>query len=122
MPKCDFNKVANQLYRNHFRTPFPKNTFRWLLLRIAPADQTSILETQFDIDPYDQNNNIEMNGPCNQPTNVILLKINKAILKMISSIYFNSKISNYGPYIKLLHLGPAKLELQFWDKILKYSM
>ena len=45
MPKCDFNKVALQLYWNHssarvfsckfaayFETPFPKNTFRWLLL------------------------------------------------------------------------------------------
>ena len=45
MPKCDFNKVAKQLYLNHtsawvfsvnllhiFRTPFLKNTFGWLLL------------------------------------------------------------------------------------------
>ena len=78
MPKCDFNKVANQLYRNHFRTPFPKNTFRRLLLRIA-ADQASILETQFDIGTYDQNYNIKMNGLCSQSTNFILLKINKAI-------------------------------------------
>ena len=29
MPKCDFNKVA------YFRTPFPKNTSRWLLLPIV---------------------------------------------------------------------------------------
>ena len=45
MPKCDFSKVALQLYRNHtlawafscefaacFRTPFLRNTSRWLLL------------------------------------------------------------------------------------------
>ena len=45
MPKCDFNKVARQLYWNHnlawcspvnllntFRTPFLKNTSEWLLL------------------------------------------------------------------------------------------
>ena len=47
MPKCDFNKVAKQLYSNHiqngcspvnllhiFRTPFPRNTSEWLLLNI----------------------------------------------------------------------------------------
>ena len=46
MPKYDFNKVALQLYSNHtsawlfsckfaahiFRTSFPRNTSRWLLL------------------------------------------------------------------------------------------
>ena len=45
MPKCDFNKVALQLYRNRiaagcspinllhvFRAPFPKNTSERLLL------------------------------------------------------------------------------------------
>ena len=52
MPKCDFNKVAKQLYRNHtsawvspvnllhiFRTPLPKNTSGWLLL--TNKDKTS---------------------------------------------------------------------------------
>ena len=40
IPKCDFNKVAKQLRHgcsavnllHIFRTPFPKNTFEWLLL------------------------------------------------------------------------------------------
>ena len=48
MPKCDFNKVALQVYWNHtsdgyspvnllpiFRTPFTKNTSGWLLLSIG---------------------------------------------------------------------------------------
>ena len=48
MPKCDFNKVASQLFkiaRRHgcspvnllhiFRTPFPRNTSGWLLLTVA---------------------------------------------------------------------------------------
>ena len=48
MPKCDFNKVASQLYWNHvsawavsckfaayFQNTFSQNTFRWLLLPIT---------------------------------------------------------------------------------------
>ena len=40
MPKCDFNKVRLQHgcspvnLLHIFRTPFPKNTFGWLLLTI----------------------------------------------------------------------------------------
>ena len=69
---------------------------------IASADKTSIFETQFDIGPYDQIYYIKINGPDDRPTIFILLQINKAILKIIPSIYFNRK---------LLPLGPAKLEL-----------
>ena len=54
MPKCDFKKVALQLYWNrtlawvisykfaaYFRTPFPKNTFGGLLLRRVFTTQYS---------------------------------------------------------------------------------
>ena len=40
MPKCDLNKVAKQHgcspvnLQHTFRTPFLKNTFRWLLLKV----------------------------------------------------------------------------------------
>ena len=52
IPKLDFHKVALQLYWNHtslwdgctpvkvlhiFRTPYPKSTYEWLLLRDAPT-------------------------------------------------------------------------------------
>ena len=60
---------------------------------------------------------MKINGPCHEPRDFILLRINKSILKMISSIYFNNKISNYRPYIKLLHIGPLKLEHKIWNKI-----
>ena len=56
MPNRDFNQVAKQLYWNHtlawvtgwspvnllhiFRTPFPKNTFRRLLMMIANLRHT----------------------------------------------------------------------------------
>lgn len=73
-------------------------------LCIASANPNSILETQFNIGLCDQNCNITINGPCNQPRNFDLLKI-------ISSIYFNGKTYNYGPYIKLLHTGTTKLNL-----------
>ena len=54
MPKCDFNKVAKQLYWNHtshecspinllyiFRTPFAKNTYGYLLLNLSAWRRSS---------------------------------------------------------------------------------
>ena len=51
MPKCDFNKFAKQLYRNHtsawvfsckfaayFQKPFSRNTSWWLLLKLHAND------------------------------------------------------------------------------------
>ena len=74
---------------------------------IAHSNHTSIFNTRFDIgSPNDQNNNI--NGPYNQLRNFILFKINKTILKMISNICFNSVIA----YLRLAHIGPAKLDLR----------
>ena len=55
MPKCGFNKVAMQLYWNRnsawvfsvnllhiFRTPFPRNTSGWLLLKIISSGNRKI--------------------------------------------------------------------------------
>ena len=39
----------------------------------------------------DQSYNVKVNEPWNRPRSFILLKINEAILKLILSIYFNSK-------------------------------
>ena len=55
-----------------------------------------IFETRFNIGPHDQNYDIKSNGHYNQPRNFFLLKINKAPLKMILSIYFYSNIFNSG--------------------------
>ena len=55
MPKCDFSKVALQLYRNHtsawvfsFRAPFFRNTFEGLLL----ANLRNTLERLFLITTF----------------------------------------------------------------------
>ena len=78
---------------------------------------TSIFETWFGNVLHDQNCNVKISRTWKPPRNFILFKISKAILIMKSGIYLNSKMSNYGPYIKLLHVGPAKLEVQVCDKI-----
>lgn len=71
-------------------TTYNINSLRILNLLIP------IFETRFNIGLHDQNYNVKINGPYNQPRIFILLNINKTLLKIISSIYFNSKIFKSG--------------------------
>ena len=72
----------------------------------------AIFETRLNIEPHDQNYNIKITEYYNQSRIFILFKINKTPLKMIVSIYFNGNIFNSEPYVKLLHIGPVKLDFK----------